>query len=176
MAVIPIPRREPAPHCRLAPFELVWAARVISWVRDAREAYWLAPMSRPPLQPDEMLRWREPGHEPYLLWEIGGNGPIGYGELNRLGTGRRLYWLGHLIVDSSQRGRGYGVQLTRLLLEEAFQQRGARRVTLVVFPENRAAVACYHAAGMLDDGYEWHTFPAYGRRECLLRLAATPLA
>lgn len=173
MAVNPKTRKDPAPRCRLAPFEVVWSQRVISWVQDAREAYWLAPKTPPPLSPDEMLHWREPGHDAYLLWQTGRAEPAGYGELNRLGTGRRHYWLGHLIVDPAQRGRGYGVQLTQLLLEEAFQRRGAIRVTLVVFPENHAALACYQAAGMREDGYEWHSFPAYGRRECLLRLAAS---
>lgn len=174
MAAHPKTRKEPTPRFRLAPFEPVWAERVISWVRDAREAFWLAPKTPPPLAASEILRWREPGNTPYLLWGATGTAPVGYGELNRLGTGQRFYWLGHLIIDAAQRGRGYGVQLTRLLLEEAFERRGARRVTLVVFPENAAALACYRAAGMRDDGYEWHAFPAYGRRECLLRLAAGP--
>jgi ribosomal protein S18 acetylase RimI-like enzyme len=60
-----------------------------------------------------------------------------------------------------------------MLLHRAFHLRGARRVSLVVFPENRVAVACYRAAGMHDDAFETHYFPAYRRRARLLRLAAT---
>ena len=172
MAVNPTTRQDAARPCRLARFEPEWAACVISWVRDAREAYWLAPKTAPPLTPEGLLRWQEPGHAPFLLWEMAGTKPVGYGEVNRLNVRQGHYWLGHLVVDPGRRGRGYGVQLTRLLLKEAFARRGARRVTLVVFPENQAALACYRSAGMLDDGYEWHSFPVYGRRECLLRLAA----
>jgi RimJ/RimL family protein N-acetyltransferase len=172
MAVDPTTRCDPAPPCRLVPFEPRWAAAVASWPRDAREAYWLAPKTRPPLTADEVLRWRKPDHDPYMLLLPERDEPVGYGELNRVTGVRRQYWLGHLVVATAERGRGLGLQLTRLLLQEAFAQRGARRVTLVVFPDNLAALRCYRAAGMLDDGYEWHRFPAYGRRECLLRLAA----
>lgn len=175
MGVSPNIRSRSAPPCRLTPFEPAFAEQVLSWVRDACESYWLAPRSPPPLSVAEVLRWSKPDHNPYLLWAGDRQAAVGYGELNRFAGPRRHYWLGHLIVDAALRGQRYGVQLTRLLLEEAFVQRGARRVTLVVFPENTAALACYRAAGMVDDGCEWHSFPAYGRRACLVRLAAERL-
>lgn len=173
MAVNLTTRCDSAPPCRLVPFEPCWAAAVASWPRDAREAYWLAPKTRPPLTADEVLRWRKPGHEPYMLLVPEGDEPVGYGELNRILGAPRQYWLGHLVIAATARGRGLGIHLTRLLLQEAFERRGARRVTLVVFPDNERALACYRAAGMLDDGFEWHRFPAYRRRECLVRLAAS---
>jgi len=149
---------------------------IVTWVQDAQEAYWLAPKTRPPLTPTSVVRWRQPDHDPYMLLAPEREEPVAYGELNRMTAPPRHYWLGHLIVDPAWRGRGCGVQLTRLLLREAFEMRGARRVTLVVFPENRRALACYRAAGMHDDGYEWHSFPVFGTRECLVRLAAMRLA
>lgn len=99
--------------------------------------------------------------------------PLAYGEVNLLNERRREYWLGHLIVDPRQRGRGVGRWLAELLLQEAFDRLGARRVSLVVFPENRSAIACYRAAGMRDEGFETHYFPPYRRWERLLRLIAT---
>ncbi len=173
MAAHPSFRRQTVPVCRLAGFDPVWAAHVVSWVRDPQEAYWLAPKTPPPLTADRLSAWRATGNEAFLLLEPGRAEPLAYGELNRLSNARREYWLGHLIVDPAARGQGLGVQLTRLLLREAFEQRGARRVTLVVFPDNVAAVRCYRLAGMYEDGVEWHAFPAYNRRECLLRFAAT---
>jgi RimJ/RimL family protein N-acetyltransferase len=171
MAANPKPRKTP-PLCRLLPFDPRWAARIVSWVQSAQDAYWVAPRTVPPLTEREVLRWRRPDHEPHMLVADAEAGPIGYGELNRLRQGFRQYWLGHLVVDPASRGRGYGVALTRALLREAFESRGARRVTLVVFPENRAALACYQRAGMRIDGHETHTFAAYGRTEVLVRLAA----
>ncbi len=175
MAAFPKPRRRTAPIYRLVPFNPPWADRVVSWVCNAQETYWLAPQTPPPLTATRLLSWQKPGHHPFLLFEPGDQQPIGYGELNELTGGYRQYWLGHLIVDPARRGRGYGKLLAQMLLREAFEQRGARRVTLVVFPENERAVACYRAAGMHDDDYETHDFPAYRRRESLLRLAATRL-
>jgi RimJ/RimL family protein N-acetyltransferase len=172
MAANPMNRRELALPCGLLPFEPQWAELVISWVRDAHEAYWLAPKTPPPLTPAHLSGWQAPGHTPYVLSQPASRDPIGYGELNRFERGQRQYWLGHVIIAPLARGRGYGVALTRLLLEEAFERRGARRVSLIVFPQNHAALACYRAAGMHDDGYEWHSFPAYGTREYLIRLVA----
>jgi RimJ/RimL family protein N-acetyltransferase len=171
MAALPKPRRDPDAGGVLVPFQPRWAAQVASWATDPQEAYWLAPKTPPPVTADSVLRWRTVGHEPFALLPPGATLPAAYGELNRLGDLRRQYWIGHVIVDPARRGRGHGVRLTRLLLQEAFEQRGAERVTLVVFPENQAALACYRAAGFHDDGEEWHEFAAYGVRVRLLRLA-----
>jgi len=173
MAVVPRNKQRAIPQSWLVPFDRSWAELVVSWVRDANEAYWLAPKTPPPLTSLSILRWRAPDHHRYLLMEDGCPEPVAYGELNRMTGGARRYWLGHLVVDGQRRGQGYGLQLTRLLLEEAFERRGARQVTLVVFPENKAALACYRAAGMRDDGWETHDFPAYTRRATLVRLVAT---
>ena len=144
----------------------------MSWIRDAREAYWVAPRTPPPLTACEVLHWGVAGHCPLLLYELGETTPVGYGEVNELTSGMNRYWLGHLIVDPTQRGRGLGLQLTRLLLAEAFGRFHASDVTLVVFPENTVAIECYRAAGMRDNGYETHHFPAYQRRVRLLRMVA----
>lgn len=174
MAVTPRKPRTPPP-CRLVPFDPIWAERIVNWVDSPQEMYWLAPKTRPPLTVREVLRWRNPDHGPYMLLPDTGDVPVAYGELNRLSGARRQYWLGHLVVDPAWRGQGYGLELTRRLLEEAFERRGAQRVTLVVFPENERALACYRSAGMREDGYEWHDFPIYGQRVCLIRLAASRL-
>ncbi len=172
MAGLPDSRGITQARCWLEPFQAAWARLVVSWVQDAREGYWLAPKTPPPLTAEQVVAWRMLGHDPYALRVDAERPPVGYGELNEMDGGRGVYWLGHLIVDPAERGRGHGVELTRRLLQEAFERRGARRVTLVVFPDNRPAIACYRAAGMEDDGFELHDFAAYGRREVLLRMAA----
>lgn len=172
MAANPRTRRRTLPPGTLAPFTPVHAERVMSWVTSAQEAYWIAPRTRPPLTAREVLNWQVPGHSAFLLFAPNVADPIGYGELNILTGALRRFWLGHLIVDPAQRGRGYGVQLTRLLLREALIRRAAHDVTLVVFPENRGAIACYQAAGMRITGYEMHEFPAYNQRVRLVRMEA----
>jgi len=172
MAAKPIPRTSVAGKVRLEPFHQDCAGLVAGWVRDAREAYFVAPRTAPPLTAEKVRAWRRPGCEPLLLVAEGSGEAVGYGELNMLSGVPGVFWLGHLLIAPQRRGCGLGRELTRRLLERAFTLRGARRVTLVVFPENTRAIACYRAAGMHPDGYETHYFPVYRTRARLLRLAA----
>jgi RimJ/RimL family protein N-acetyltransferase len=162
-----------ARELHLTAFDPQYAGRVVSWVRGLRETYWLAPRTKPPLTADKVRAWAGVGRHPLMLILPAEDAPLAYGELNVLNERRRTYWLGHLIVDPKRRGEGLGRCLTEMLLHRAFRLHAARRVSLVVFPENRVAVACYRAAGMHDDGSETHFFPAYRCRVRLLRLAAT---
>ena len=175
MAVEPIRKARADCSLRLDSFDPALADVVASWVRDEHEARLLAPATRPPLTARRVLDWAGPGREPLSLWEPDVAGPIGYGELNVLHNRRREFWLGHLIVDPVHRGRGFGTWLTRLLLRRAFSRKNARRVTLVVVPENEPAIASYRAAGMRPDGHETHAFPASDDRIRLLRMVATRL-
>ncbi len=169
------PRRVAVGDCRLQSFHAGYAALVASWVRDPREAYWLAPRSEPPLTAARVLEWIGPGRQCLLMLEQGVAAPVGYGEINVLDARTRRYWLGHLIIDGEQRGRGLGIALTRLLLERAFGPMRAREITLVVFPGNVAAIASYRAVGFVDEGEEVHEFPHYGGRTRMLRMSTRAL-
>ena len=172
MAATPVAKLTTRQTLRLAAFDERHAARVVSWVQSALETRWLAPRTTPPLTVEKVRAWSQPGRNPFMLVERGNPEPLAYGELNELRRKYSEYWLGHLIVDPQQRGRGLGRQLTELLLQRAFHILAARRVSLVVFPENMAAIATYRSAGMREDGYESHYFAAYKRRERLLRFVA----
>ena len=171
MAVEPIHRQVDAPLLQVAPFQDGWAGLVASWVRDDDELYELAPRLLPPMTAAKVCSWQAPGRRPWLLYESERARPIGYGELNVLGAADREYWLGHIIIDPVERGRGLGMELVRQLMGLAFDELGARITSLVVFPSNAAAVACYRAAGLRAIGHESHYFRAR-RRQCrLLRMA-----
>lgn len=170
MATVPI-ESSVRTGLRLAAFAPKDAALVASWVRDAREAYWLAPRTPPPLTPEKVLEWQSPAGQALLLVEPPQDLAVAYGEVNPLGGRAGEFWLGHLLVAPDRRGQGLGRVLTRLLLQRAFERLGARRVTLVVFPENHGAIACYRAAGMHFDGYENHYFPARGELVQMVRMA-----
>lgn len=156
-----------------APFESAMAVEIATWICGAREAYWLAPRATPPITAQKICDWRQPGRRQIVLAAPDSSAIAAYGEVNRMSRRSNEYWLGHLIVKPRLRGIGVGRRLCEVLLEHAFEQLGASRVSLVVFPENSAAIAAYRAVGMVEEGYEIHHFPAHNRRERLLRMAIT---
>lgn len=171
----PLPHAvEPFRPPRLRPFTSNFAKRVASWIVGAQEMYWLAPRTKPPVTAETVLGWQAPGYAPRLLVDSAGVRPVAYGELNVLNAATDHYWLGHLLVDPAHRGRGLGALLTSSLIDEAFAERRARRVSLVVFPENARAIACYRRIGLVEAGRETHEFPVYRRRVSLLRMCITP--
>ncbi|MGD8450289.1 MAG: GNAT family N-acetyltransferase [Phycisphaerae bacterium] len=166
------PARRPleASTLRLLPFDAQYADLVASWVVDDAEALWLAPKTPPPITAEQVRDWTTPGHEPLMLCRARREPPVAYGELNVLSRSAGHFWLGHLLVAPARRGRGVGRALTEALLRRAFHRRGANRVSLVVFPENRAAVACYFSAGMREVARERHYLRPYEREAELVRL------
>lgn len=176
MAVKPRHPEHVGPALRLAPFSLRHAPLVASWVGGEQEAFWLAPRTPPPITAASVCAWQAPGRQGWVMHEDGGPRPVAYGELNVLNVPRREHWLGHLIVDPQQRGRGLGTALTRLLVQRAFQVHGAALVSLVVFPENAPAIRSYRTVGLIEDGHELHHFPARGCQALLLRMVARNLA
>lgn len=160
---------------RLDAFDPAQVDRVLSWVGGDFEAFRLAPRTPKPLTCESILSWRGvSGSLALQLVIVGESAPVAYGEVNRLNDRGDEYWLGHLIVDPARRGEGFGYELTRLLLHRAFARLGARRVSLVVFPDNERAISVYKAAGMYCEGYELHTFDVHGGiSERLLRMAVS---
>jgi RimJ/RimL family protein N-acetyltransferase len=173
VATLPAIRATCTPDYILKPCEPGLGDLVASWVRDEREAFWLAPKTWPPITGDDVRAWQRPGHEALVLASQLDGQAVAYGELNVLNAARGDYWLGHLLVDSARRGRGLGLELTRALLRWARTHYAARTVSLVVFPENVAAIRCYQAAGLREAGYESHNLTPYCRRTRLLRMAVT---
>ena len=155
---------------RLTPFR-VWQAPIIArWVKSEQQLLWLAPSTLPPLTAEKVAAWKRPGGEAFVLAMGRGDAPAGYGELNPMRSGCGDLWLGHVIVRPDLRGRGVGTFLSRALLSEAFGQRGANRVSLIVFPDNLAALRCYRRAGFIPAGEEHHQFGGADGTHRLLRL------
>jgi ribosomal protein S18 acetylase RimI-like enzyme len=172
------------PPVRLEHFKAGQAALVASWVLNEREALWLAPRTPPPITADKIRAWGGPENEQLVLATltddeaVASGGPsaggetVAYGEVNVLPGEPGEYWLGHLIVAPRWRGCGLGRRLAQFLLQRAFAVHRARRISLIVFPDNHAAIRSYRAAGLRDAGYESHFFPASEQRASLLRMVA----
>ena len=153
-------------HHHLVPFDPLYAPLVASWVVGGEELSLLAPGTKPPLTAAKVVGWTTAGGHALLLDHANHQAPVAYGEINRMNRQRRHYWLGHLLVDPARRGAGVGRLLTRLLIEYAGTTLGAKRLSLVVFPENRPAIVCYERCGFRLIGEQRQRF-ATGKRRML---------
>lgn len=76
---------------------------------------------------------------------VGRAGLFGFDELSRsCEVGLNL--------GPEHRGKGYGREVLRLLLDFAFRHRNLRRVHLQTSAANTAAIRCYEAAGFVHEG------------------------
>jgi RimJ/RimL family protein N-acetyltransferase len=159
------------PPYSLAAFDKLMAPLVASWPVDADELFLLAPKTQPPLTAAKVLAWTVERGTPLLLYRDAQTQPLGYVELNPMPAERRHFWMGHCLIDPAQRGRGLGLLLVDMVLEHAFHNHGAGRVSLAVFPENEAAICCYRRAGFVDAGEQVKYFPTSGRQHRMLRMS-----
>lgn len=160
---------------RLRRFQRDYAPAVASWVRDAKELFLLAPQTPGPLTAQKVASWCTPENkrQPWLLWNEELDETAGYGELNPLSSSSGHWWIGHFLVAPAARGQGLGQRFARLLLAQAFGQHSAHMVSLVVFPNNLAAIRCYQRAGFRHNGSEQRLFGVSGRVHTLLRMTIT---
>jgi RimJ/RimL family protein N-acetyltransferase len=153
----------------LRKFDPLFAGLVASWVRSAEELFWLAPSTAYPLSAAKVVRWTHKHGNPLLYYRVGAQMPVGYGELNPMRNDPRHLWIGHVVLDPAFRGHGLGLRLTHALVDHAFGRLRARKLTLVVFPENEAAVRCYERVGFCCRGEERQCFRGLSPRHRLLR-------
>src|SRR4051794_14794837 len=99
----------------------------------------------------------DPDEARFCVYERATWRPIGLASLPRIdfrhGTAAYVLFIG----AADCRGRGYGTEATRLMLDYAFSILGLHSVMLTVYAFNRAAIRAYEKAGFRECGR---------RREC----------
>jgi RimJ/RimL family protein N-acetyltransferase len=155
----------------LSPFDRLMAPLIASWARSDHELFWLAPKTPPPLTAAKVVAWPGSSGAPMLMYTEGEPQPLGYLELNPMPGELGHLWIGHCVVRPDTRSRGLGRRMVSLVLDQAFAFRNANRVSLVVFPENTAAVQCYRAAGFLDEGEQIKFFQTTGRQHDMIQMS-----
>lgn len=158
----------------LVRFEPRYASQIAEWVETDEQLRWVAPSARPPLTAAKVAAWKRPSGEAFTILRESDGQAVGYGELNPMQREPGHLWLGHLIVRPDQRGKGAGQVLVRALLAYASERYLATRVSLIVFPDNAAALKCYRRVGFTIVGEEYHQFGGVGPRHRLLRLEIDP--
>jgi RimJ/RimL family protein N-acetyltransferase len=62
------------------------------------------------------------------------------------------YWYGIEIGDPEQWGKGYGSEVTNLVVDFAFHYLGARRIGLGTNSANERAINCFKSGGFVEEG------------------------
>ncbi len=107
--------------------------------------------------------------------------PIGTANLNTIDhrNGTATYGVG--IGEGDCRGKGYGTEVTRLMLDYAFTAVGLHSVMLIAFAYNRAGLRAYARAGFRECGRRREAYRLAGRRwdivymECLATDFTSPV-
>lgn len=155
-------------------FEPQYAEVVADWLANPQDARWAAPQTDYPICAANVLAWADKSDHPFLGFVAGELLPVVYGEVNSFqeATGNES-WLGHLAVAPARRGLGLGGAFCQSLLHFAVHVLHRDAVSLVVFPDNASAIACYQRAGFKITGTERKTFPSFPGEYELVRMTWT---
>ena len=78
--------------------------------------------------------------------------PVGYAYLYEIDQRHRRASFGIVIGERTARGRGFGTETTRLVIDYAFSHRGLSNVMLTVLAHNEAGLRAYTRAGFREFG------------------------
>ncbi|GJM25970.1 MAG: hypothetical protein DHS20C16_23850 [Phycisphaerae bacterium] len=154
----------------LRPFDPLYAPVVAAWIRSPLQLRWLAPRTQFPLTAAKVVNWTRKTGEAFLLFRSQESIPCGYGELNPMQGDASHLWIGHVVIDIERRRQGLGRQLTELIIRKAVSELGAKKVSLVVFPENKPALDCYLQCGFKVVAEEFQRFDKTSAPQRMIRL------
>jgi diamine N-acetyltransferase len=99
----------------------------------------------------------------YLIYETDTWQPIGVTWLDSIDHLHRTAGFAISIGEESMRGKGYGTEVTRLMLDFAFTALGLHNVSLEVYSHNIAGITAYERAGFKEYGRRHQCFYMGGR-------------
>lgn len=155
------------------------------WMNDFDTLY-LAGYTPRPRTLEEMTgsfeRWtNDDKHVRFDIYEVAIWRPIGFVLLKDIDAQSRNAAFGIAIAESDCRGKGYGTEATRLLLDYAFTARGLHSVSLTTAEFNVAGQRAYAKAGFRVFGRQRQCWMAGGRlwdivhMECLATEFVSPV-
>lgn len=131
---------------------LPWYQR---WINDLTAARNLAVIPGP-VSAEAEAAWLDrvsaSGDVLFTIYERATWRPIGNAGLHAINYRNRTAELGILIGEADARGKGFGTETTRLMLDYAFTALGLHNVMLGVYAYNRAAHRAYQKAGFREFG------------------------
>ncbi len=143
---------------RLRPYRKSDADLIVGWIKDERIfRFWCADRFESyPITADDLNDQydnSEGAENVYHFTAYDETGIVGhinirFPDVNDIDTVR----FGYVILDDKRRGQGLGKEMIRLALDYSFGIMKAKRVTIGVFAENKAALGCYLSSGFRDTG------------------------
>jgi [ribosomal protein S5]-alanine N-acetyltransferase len=120
-----------------------------------------------PVTAEEVERWYQHHASSPRSWVVEVEGRcIGSARLDDFDDANHRASYAAGLFDPTTWGRGYGTELTRLILRHAFEDLHLHRVDLIVLEYNHRAIACYRKCGFVQEGVlresamvagEWHS-------------------
>jgi RimJ/RimL family protein N-acetyltransferase len=100
----------------------------------------------------------------FTVYAVEGWRPIGYANLRDVDFQHRTATFVLTIGEPADRGKGYGTEATRLLMDHAFLALGLHNLWLDVFAFNEAGRRAYEKAGFREIGRRREAHAAGGRQ------------
>lgn len=122
-----------------------------------------------PITAEQAVDWyeresRNPDTLRFTIYERASGAPIGKTALYDVNYHQQRAAFGILIGEAAGRGKGYGTEVTRLMLDYAFTVVGLHNVMLEAAEFNVAGIRAYAKAGFKECGRRREAYQVFGRR------------
>jgi RimJ/RimL family protein N-acetyltransferase len=140
----------------LGPLRREYLPLYLRWINDFGVTRWLGALMRP-MTLDQETEWYDRAATsdedyPFTIYERATMRPIGNCGLHDIHPRYRRGVVGIMIGEPEMRGRGYGTEAMRLLLDFAFTGLGLHSVMLTVHEDNAAGRRSYAKVGFREMG------------------------
>lgn len=143
----------------LTPINIEDAEKYIKWMNDDAVASNYSQYSLIVTSKSDMKWLFEPGNgvHRYAIVLLDGDELIGSISLHDINHVNRTAFIGIFIGEEEHRGKGYGAEAIRLILEYGFKTMNLNNIMLSVHEDNFAGITCYKKVGFREAGRrrEW---------------------
>lgn len=144
---------------RLRPYKKCDDKYLVNWFDDEKKfQMWSAGDYTYPLDHQQLQKHREKFEENENAWlfsMLNEEGiPVGHVAIKNVDYEKNTAYIGFIVVDPKQRGKGYGKKLVDLITKYIFEILKINQVTLYVYAQNPIAKKCYESVGFEEGGLE----------------------
>ena len=141
---------------RLRPLKISDCEKMTDWLAQERQfAMWSAGNFKYPLTKEQLVCHAQKLETDNSAWSMAALDEkgtlVGHVMIKKADYEKNSVHLGHIVVDPSKRGMGYGKEMVTKAVQYAFAVLGVQRVTLNVIEANTSAYACYTSIGFKEE-------------------------